>query len=46
MAHLAIIGSHCVNGVAQIHSNLLKTVVFKDFVKIFPQKLVTLPFFF
>lgn len=31
MAHLAIVGSHSVNGVAELHSELLKTTVLKDF---------------
>jgi hypothetical protein len=31
MAHLAIIGSHHVNGVAEIHSELLKTDLFPEF---------------
>ena len=35
MAYLAIIGSHKVNGVAELHSDLLKTTLFKDFVAIF-----------
>lgn len=35
MAYLAIIGSHKVNGVAELHSDLLKTTLFKDFVKIY-----------
>lgn len=35
MAHLAIIGSHKVNGVAELHSDLIKTTIFKDFVKIY-----------
>jgi starch phosphorylase len=35
MAYLAIIGSHKVNGVAELHSDLIKTTIFKDFVKIF-----------
>ncbi|KAG7884205.1 hypothetical protein KL938_002077 [Ogataea parapolymorpha] len=35
MAHLAIIGSHRVNGVAELHSELIKTTIFKDFVKIY-----------
>ena len=32
MAHLAVVGSHTVNGVAEIHSNLIKQTCFKDFV--------------
>lgn len=36
MAHLAIIGSHKVNGVAAIHSELLKTHVFPEFYKMYP----------
>lgn len=35
MAHLAIIGSNKVNGVAELHSDLIKTTIFKDFVKIY-----------
>lgn len=35
MAHLAIIGSHKVNGVAELHSDLIKTTIFKDFVEIY-----------
>jgi len=35
MAHIAIIGSHKVNGVAELHSDLLKTTLFKDFVEIY-----------
>ncbi|EHA55026.1 glycogen phosphorylase [Pyricularia oryzae 70-15] len=35
MAHLAIIGSHKVNGVAELHSDLIKTTIFRDFVEIF-----------
>jgi starch phosphorylase len=38
MANLAIVGSHCVNGVARIHSELLKTSLFKEFYEIFPKK--------
>nr|KMM66916.1 glycogen phosphorylase 1 [Coccidioides posadasii RMSCC 3488] len=37
MAHLAIIGSHKVNGVAELHSDLIKTTIFKDFVEIYGQ---------
>ena len=35
MAHLAIVGSHKVNGVAELHSDLIRTTIFKDFVTIF-----------
>jgi len=35
MAHLAVIGSHTVNGVAAIHSSLIKQTIFKDFVEYF-----------
>src|SRR3989338_6389829 len=31
MAHLAIIGSHSINGVSELHTSLLKTKLFKDF---------------
>ena len=36
MAHLAIIGSHTVNGVARLHSDILKTNLFYDFSRVFP----------
>ncbi len=36
MAHLAIVGSHSVNGVAELHSRILKNELFKDFDAIFP----------
>ncbi|MEQ1599588.1 MAG: glycogen/starch/alpha-glucan phosphorylase [Methylotenera sp.] len=39
MAHLAVVGSHTVNGVAALHSQLLKTTLFADFDKIYPEKL-------
>jgi len=35
MAFLAIIGSHKVNGVAELHSGLIRTTIFKDFVTVF-----------
>ncbi|CAH2355396.1 glycogen phosphorylase [[Candida] railenensis] len=35
MAFLAIVGSHKVNGVAELHSELIKTTIFKDFVTVF-----------
>jgi len=33
MAYLAVIGSHKVNGVAELHSELVKTTILKDFVE-------------
>ncbi len=38
MGYLCIVGSHAVNGVAQIHSDLLKTTLFKDFYEYSPEK--------
>jgi len=38
MANLCIICSHTVNGVAEIHSELLRTTLFKDFHELFPKK--------
>lgn len=35
MAFLAVVGSHKVNGVAELHSELIKTTIFGDFVKFF-----------
>jgi starch phosphorylase len=38
MAHLACVGSHAVNGVSLLHTELLKTVVLKDFYELYPEK--------
>ena len=38
MANLAIYGSHKVNGVASLHTEILKTVLFKDFYDMYPEK--------
>lgn len=38
MAYLAIVGSHSVNGVAELHSTLLKEGLFNDFYQLWPQK--------
>jgi starch phosphorylase len=38
MAHLAIVGSHVINGVAQIHSHILKNDTFHDFYEMWPEK--------
>jgi glycogen phosphorylase len=38
MAHLATVGSHRVNGVARMHSDLLKQTVMHDFAELWPEK--------
>ncbi len=38
MAYLAIVGSFSVNGVSQLHSDLLKTSLLKDFYEFYPEK--------
>jgi starch phosphorylase len=38
MAHLAVVGSHAVNGVAALHSDLLTRDVLRDFAEMSPQK--------
>ncbi len=38
MANLAVVGSHSTNGVAAIHSNLLRETTLKDLAEIFPQR--------
>ncbi|MGY4709440.1 glycogen/starch/alpha-glucan phosphorylase [Mycolicibacterium sp. CBM1] len=38
MAHLATVGSHAVNGVAALHSELLKASVLKDFYEMWPER--------
>lgn len=38
MAHLAIIGGHSINGVAKLHTELLKEDTLRDFYAIYPEK--------
>lgn len=38
MAYLSIIGSHSVNGVSKLHTELLETKLFKDFYEFYPHK--------
>src|SRR5262249_1495092 len=38
MANLAIVGSHSTNGVAAIHSELLRTMTVKDLAELFPER--------
>ncbi|MDB4948306.1 MAG: glycogen/starch/alpha-glucan phosphorylase [Gemmatimonadetes bacterium] len=38
MAHLAIVGSHTVNGVAALHTEILKERIFRDFHELWPER--------
>src|SRR5215831_8093553 len=38
MAHLAIVGSHAVNGVSKLHTELLKTSLAPDFAQLWPER--------
>jgi glycogen phosphorylase len=38
MAHLACVGSHAINGVAALHTELLKIGVLRDFYELWPEK--------
>jgi starch phosphorylase len=40
MAHLACVGSHAINGVAALHTELLKKDVLRDFSELYPEKFV------
>ncbi len=38
MAHLASVGSHAINGVAALHSDLVKQTILRDFYELWPEK--------
>jgi starch phosphorylase len=38
MAHLAVVGSHSVNGVAKLHTDLVKSQLLRDFFELYPQR--------
>ncbi len=38
MAHLSVVGSHTINGVSALHSNLLVMTVFADFADLWPER--------
>lgn len=42
MASLAIAGSHTVNGVAELHTQILRERIFKDFYELWPEKLISI----
>ncbi|NJK34382.1 MAG: glycogen/starch/alpha-glucan phosphorylase [Oscillatoriales cyanobacterium SM2_2_1] len=42
MAHLATVGSHAINGVAALHTELLKSDVLRDFYQLFPEKFLNM----
>src|SRR3569833_4005525 len=39
MAHVAVVGSHAVNGVAANHTDLMKSTIFRDFSEFYPDKI-------
>jgi starch phosphorylase len=42
MAHLAIVGSHKVNGVSQTHTEIMRKTLFRDFDAFFPDRIISL----
>lgn len=42
MAHLAVVGSHKVNGVARLHTQLMRATIFADFHRLWPQRIVNM----
>ncbi|MBO5306349.1 MAG: glycogen/starch/alpha-glucan phosphorylase, partial [Clostridia bacterium] len=38
MANLSVVGSHSVNGVSKLHSEILKNATFKDFYRMYPER--------
>ena len=38
MAHLAVVGSHSINGVAKLHSDLVQSELFRDYHEMFPDR--------
>jgi starch phosphorylase len=41
MSHLAVVGSHAVNGVSVLHSEILKNDLFRDFFELWPDRFTT-----
>jgi starch phosphorylase len=42
MAHLSIVGSHKVNGVSALHSQLLRQTIFADFASLWPERFINI----
>ncbi len=42
MAHLAVVGSHHINGVAALHTQLLKDTLFHDFYRLWPERFISI----
>lgn len=42
MSHLAIVGSHKVNGVAELHTQLMQSTIFRDFAKLYPERFINI----
>lgn len=42
MSHLAIVGSHKINGVAKLHSLLMQTTIFSDFARLYPDRFINI----
>lgn len=42
MAYLAVVGSHKVNGVAALHTQLMKSSIFADFDRFYPDKIINM----
>lgn len=38
MSHLSVVGSHKINGVAKLHSQLMRETIFKDFATVWPER--------
>ena len=42
MARLAMIGSHTVNGVSELHTKILKKKIFNDFYQLYPERFLNI----
>ena len=42
MAYLAIVGSHKVNGVSRLHTELMKSTIFRDFHAYYPRRIINI----